>query len=417
MMSVTLGENLIVNGGAEAVSPPVSPALGAPPPSSLVPGWDVDEAFEAVRYGAPGMPSATSPGPATRGEWLFGGGKSQTQPRTADTSVATQDIDISSIAADVDAGRIVFNLSAFLGGYGPEKDNMKVTLGFINPKVPPVPGSSLEGPTPSERGNVTGMVQKFLGGDVPIGTRKIRVQLVATKAYGKYIDGFADNLDLRLSSQMPVTQGVLTGRVLVDGNGNGRVDKGEPGGGGVTVFADLDRDGKLDAGEPAGDTPLDGQWMLSGLPTGPVVIRCLPREGLRATGPMARTVSVRGGLTTHVPTFLVSATGVITGHVFVDWNGNGKREARDGDGPRDGVSVFLDLDNDGKLDANEPRTRTDAKGNFRFVAQPGRYTIRQRESANFYKQSLPAKRKGINISLAPGGTSIGNLFGLEPIPQ
>jgi hypothetical protein len=418
MMSVTLGTNLVVNGDAETMPPlptPV-PAAAPAPPARGVTGWQTLGEFEAARYGDPGMPTPLSPGPAARGAMLFGGGLSETGTRVADVTSASQIIDISSIAADVDAGRIRFNFSAYLGGYGMERDGIKAVLLFRSASANPPPDATLEGPTPSQRKGLTGLAYRATSGDVPPGTRQILVGLEARKVYGKYIDGFADNVELKLSSSMSMGQGVVTGRVMNDANVNGKLERGEGPVGGALVFSDRNQNGRWDEGEPRANTDLNGAYELTTAP-GLNHIRTVLPPGSRGTGAQVRKVTVNGGLTTIGHSFLATANGVITGQVFVDWNGNGKLERSDQDEPRQGVTVFLDTNNNGKLDKGEPRTQTDEKGNFRLVARAGTHTIRQRESATFYKQSLPAKRKGIVIKLAAGAVVRGNVFGVQPIPQ
>jgi hypothetical protein len=154
---------------------------------------------------------------------------------------------------------------------------------------------------------------------------------------------------------------------------------------------------------------------MSNVPAGANVIRSLPPNGFRTTGALVRKVNVPGGLTTAGHSFLATRNGVVTGQVFFDWNGNGKREADD-EG-EDIITVFLDANKNGKLDKNEPRTTTDAQGNFRLIAPAGSYTLRQRSSAALYKQTLPAKRQGITVQLAAGEASKNHLFGVQMIPQ
>ena len=422
MMSVTLGSNLVVNGDAETGPPPPAPVpappLAPPPPGTRgVMGWQTIGEFEAVRYGDPGMPMPQSPGPAARGSMLLGGGMSETGTRVADESRAGQIIDISSIASDVDAGRIKFDFSVYLGGYGLERDGIKAMLIFDNGNVDPEPNATLEGPTPSQRKGVTGLAYRAISGNVTPGTRRILVQLVATKVYGKYIDGFADNVELKLSSALPLTQGIVTGRVINDANVNGKLDRGETGVDRALVFADRNDNGRHDPGEPSSLTEGNGSYVMFNVPAGANVIRSLPPKGFRTTGALVRKVNVPGGLTTSGHSFLATQNGVITGNVFVDWNGNGRFDKADDDEPRESAGVFLDANNNGKLDKGEARTTTDAKGNFRFVVPAGTYTIRQRGIPTAFKQSLPVKGKGIVVSLAAGAVSKGNLFGLYPILQ
>jgi hypothetical protein len=420
MMSVTLGTNLVVNGDAESLPPPPVEVPGGPPvvplPGPRIKGWFSTDGFDIARYGEQGKPRSNSPGPAARGVALFGGGLSETAANAADSASAVQDIDLSSIATDVNAGRIRFDFSAYLGGFGFERDNMKATLIFNTGMVTPQPGPSIQGLSPALRKGVTGLTLRSISGDVPAGTRAIRIQLTATKAFGKYIDGYADNVELKLSSSRPMNQGYVTGRVMNDANVNGKLDRGETGLAGAIVYSDRNQNGKFDADEPDTLTNANGAYELLTAP-GLNHIRTVPPPGYRGVGAQVRKVTVNGGLTTSGHSFLATRNGVVTGQVFFDWNGNGRRDAADDDEGQELVTVFLDANNNGKLDAGESRAQTDAQGNFRIVAPAGRYTLRQRSSATFFKQSLPAKRKGIVVDLAPGATVKDRVFGLEPIPQ
>ncbi len=78
--------------------------------------------------------------------------------------------------------------------------------------------------------------------------------------------------------------------------------------------------------------------------------------------------------TTADASVFLSIQGSIRGRVFEDVNQTGMDSATD-PGLK-GWTVFLDLQNDGKLDAGDPSTTTDASGNFVFSGlEPGTYTV------------------------------------------
>src|ERR1700682_418168 len=112
--AVNYGENLIKNGGAEAI-----------PGFSPVPGWNITGAFTVVAYGASGgfpgpSPSPGTPGPPDQGtpsnKNFFAGGN-------ASISTATQEIDLTANAADINAGNVSYDLSGWLGGFSTDGDN------------------------------------------------------------------------------------------------------------------------------------------------------------------------------------------------------------------------------------------------------------------------------------------------------
>ncbi len=96
--AVTYGTNLLVNGDAEA-----GPASTTGAPVAVVLRWTVSSAFTVVPYGpADGFPTSLQ-GPPAGGKKLFAGGN-------ALTSTASQDIDVSANATDIDGGEVVLRL-------------------------------------------------------------------------------------------------------------------------------------------------------------------------------------------------------------------------------------------------------------------------------------------------------------------
>jgi CubicO group peptidase (beta-lactamase class C family)/subtilisin-like proprotein convertase family protein len=65
----------------------------------------------------------------------------------------------------------------------------------------------------------------------------------------------------------------------------------------------------------------------------------------------------------------------IKGQVFTDANGSGVLDS--GEAGQAGQIVYLDLNNDGKLDPGDPFTKTNANGNYSISRAPGIYTVRE----------------------------------------
>jgi alpha-L-arabinofuranosidase len=185
--AVPYSTNILVNGNAEAG--PNSPT-GAP---VSVPGWTPSSAFTVVPYGAMGgFPQPGDPGPPNRGIQFFAGGN-------AASSTATQDIDLSANAADINAGIVRYNLSGWLGGYLTDGDNAQVTITFFD-NANNVLGTAAIGPiTPANRNNATGLFYTQSKGPMPVNTSRIHVVLTMTRTNGTFDDGYADNLSLILS--------------------------------------------------------------------------------------------------------------------------------------------------------------------------------------------------------------------------
>jgi GH25 family lysozyme M1 (1,4-beta-N-acetylmuramidase) len=98
--------------------------------------------------------------------------------------------------------------------------------------------------------------------------------------------------------------------------------------------------------------------------------------------------------------------GSIGGTVFNDANGNSSRDA--GEAGLSGWTVFIDLDNDGRLDKNERRVSSDTQGNWSFTnLTAGSYTVRI-VSKKFYAATTPMS---YTFTINPGTNVTGTLFG------
>jgi hypothetical protein len=174
------GTNVILNGDAEAqtASSPTTPLDWTTDPNT-------NSGMIALSYSyGGGYPLATDPGPANRGNNFFAGGSSSA------SSTMTQTLDVSNAAAAI----VSFNLSAYLGGYYTQDDNSVFSVLFLNSGDSQI-GSAVIGPvTESDRGGVTALLLRDTAGIVPVGTRELEFELVATRYQGANNDGYADNL-------------------------------------------------------------------------------------------------------------------------------------------------------------------------------------------------------------------------------
>ena len=87
-------------------------------------------------------------------------------------------------------------------------------------------------------------------------------------------------------------QGIISGEVFADTNGNGQLDAGESGLTGWIVYQDANGNGKFDGGEPYSITDANGGYSFSGLGVGTYVISVVPHAGYQPTGPAGGTYSV-----------------------------------------------------------------------------------------------------------------------------
>ena len=199
--------NLLANPGAEA-GPGATGFETVPPP-----GWTTTATFTAVAYGVPDFPTLADSAALGGGANLFAGGSTNT------VATASQTVDVSAAAPEIDGTGALLTVGAQLGGFSSQGDNTTITAVYRD-GTGRVLGSTGAGPvTPAERNNVTELQQRTTAGTVPPGTRSIVVTLTATWVEGSYNDGFADNASLTLTPPPQigetVTAGVASGLIYV----------------------------------------------------------------------------------------------------------------------------------------------------------------------------------------------------------
>ena len=180
------GHNLILNPGAEA-------GRGADSDSIVkVPDWKQTGGFTAAQYAwGGGDVSATSPGPKNRGKNYFYGGPD------AARSTGTQMIAIKP--AGVSSGKVLYAVSAWLGGYDSQGDDAALYVTFENSSGAALGSVSLGPVTEAQRDSNSEMLYRHKTGGVPAATTEVKVELVIVRYSGSDNDGLADNLSLSFS--------------------------------------------------------------------------------------------------------------------------------------------------------------------------------------------------------------------------
>jgi hypothetical protein len=319
-----------------------------------------------VKYGAPDFPTVNSPGPGARGANFFAGGPDHA------TGDMEQTMDVSSLATDIDEGRIQFTLSGFFGGFADNEDSAKVAISFRNAGGNYFTNEKIGDVNASDRSNVTGLLFRTITGTVPADTRSLGIFLTFTRSTGAYNDGYVDNLTLKLRSTLGA-KGRIAGVVRNDRNGDGKRQSGEGSLSGVTVFLDGNSNGKRNSGEKATVTDSFGAYQFTDLAPGAYSVVTLPLDPYRVSSTNPKKVSVAAGLTSVNDTFL-SQTVVITGTVFNDVNRNGTKGSSEfGVGM---VTVYLDFNQNGEPDDYELTDSTASSGSYKFVVPFGHYVIR-----------------------------------------
>ncbi len=173
--------------------------------------------------------------------------------------------------------------------------------------------------------------------------------------------------------------GSIQGNVLNDANGDRVRGASELGLVDWTVFLDLNSDGIQDPSEPATLTSATGDYSFSRVPVGTYrVVEVLPSGWIVAEGStsFASANVVIGG--TAVANFfnLVPTTGSVTGTVWNDADSNNVQGLTEVG--LEGWQVYVDINTNGVLDADEPVATTDATGVYSITNVPyGTSTIRE----------------------------------------
>jgi hypothetical protein len=183
--------NLIKDPGAE----------GAKPDSGggkvKVPRWTPAKGsqFTAVAYGASGgFPLSSSPGPKHRGKNFFAGGPS------GNTSGASQTDSLKAYARLIGKGKAKFTLSGWLGGFSSQTDRATLTVTWTTAKGKALGHTTIGPVTATQRHDVTGLLRRAKSGTVPKGAAEAVLRLHMVRDDGEYVDGYADNLSLTITS-------------------------------------------------------------------------------------------------------------------------------------------------------------------------------------------------------------------------
>ncbi len=187
--------NLIVDGGAESVAQCSTKGLDG----MTLPGWTITSGEpNAVCYSAGGgFPGPTTPGSPIRGNAFFTGGGTG-------NSGLSQTVDVSAAATAIDAGNTPFTLSGWLGGYSTQNDRVGVTATFLNGSGGTIGTAAQIGPvTNTDRKNTTEFLQRQATGNLPSGTRSVRIDVAFTWTSGSGNDGYADDLSFTIGANLP----------------------------------------------------------------------------------------------------------------------------------------------------------------------------------------------------------------------
>ena len=190
-----------------------------------------------------------------------------------------------------------------------------------------------------------------------------------------------------------------------DLNANGRYEptQGEAPLSNVSVFLDTNNNGAADAGEAQLQTNAQGRGAFTNLAPGNYAVREVVPAGFSPS--TSAVVPLTLNNQDANVTFANTPNSNITGCKFEDFNLNGYR---DGNEPAiSGVTVYLDTNNNGALDAGEASTTSNQFGTFAFNnLTPGTYNLREVVPPGYFQTTQP-----LNIVLGPNQTFTCALIG------
>jgi hypothetical protein len=203
---------------------------------------------------------------------------------------------------------------------------------------------------------------------------------------------------------VPVLGGSITGTVYNDANGNGARDRGERGLTGRPVFLDADNNGRWDPGEVITFTAAGGSYAFTGLWAGVTYhVRDLLYAGWGPTTPIEINVRPGAGMRVARQDFGEAPLPLISGRVLYHSDDSDVSQL-----PLKGWVVYLDANNNGKLDRGEVRTVTAADGRYAFTGLTPGVTYHVRVVAPRGWVALTPTL--INVTADPGLSAEGNDF-------
>jgi hypothetical protein len=210
--------------------------------------------------------------------------------------------------------------------------------------------------------------------------------------------------------------GTITGTVFNDLDRDGIIDSGESGVPNTVVYLDTDNDGQLDPGERTTLSNSNGVYTFNNLAPSTYRVRQVLNTSYIQTTPAnnaAHVVAissgqVRGGLNFGIFRQTTN-TASIRGTVWRDNDRDGTFDS--GESGVSGRVVYIDSNNNGSLDTNEPQTLTDGSGVYQLPGlAAGTYKVRQILQSGWV-QTFPANNYGNNVTLSTGQSATNVNFG------
>lgn len=236
----------------------------------------------------------------------------------------------------------------------------------------------------------------------------------------------AQNVNFLLDPGAPaLNQVVFSGVVFADTAGDGAFNAKDVQLPNVKVFADVNRNNQFDSGEPVATTDGTGAYNLV-VPTSFTTIMnvgVIPPHDWTVSNPIGGLDSFfvsPGDALANVDFAVVptassgngaSTGGIILGNVFDDDNGDRTQQANELG--VSGLTVYIDNNFSGDLDAGDTTTVSNEFGAYAFTGlAPGSYNVAIDIESPFV-QTMPAFGAPFSVVLAGGGTAYPVNFGVQ----
>ncbi len=199
----------------------------------------------------------------------------------------------------------------------------------------------------------------------------------------------------------------ISGTIMQDFDGDG---VGNASVAGMVVWIDSNNDRLISSSEPQAQSIVDGSYTFGGLPAGTYTLRQVLIANWRQNVPAGSggiTVTVTASQVATGVNFLQTTANIsgqsITGDVNFDDNRNGTKDTFDGS--LNLQNLYLDLNNNSSLDANEPVRISFSTGRFAFEGlAAGTYTVRPMQVGEFVTTGTQSSTVTITASAGSNTT-------------
>ncbi len=222
----------------------------------------------------------------------------------------------------------------------------------------------------------------------------------------------------------------FSGSIFADLNGDGLFNGDDVAVPGVGVFGDVNRNGALDAGEILVESNAAGEYALTILDVTTTTVMNVgvrPPASWTASNPSAgfEAFFVQPGDTFTGVDFHIqppsgatagdgsALSGIILGTIFNDSNGNMLREAGEVGVPN--ITVYVDMNNSGAIDAGDVVTTTNSNGAYAFADLPdgGHFLRMELDPLSGITQTFPDFDLPQFATIVSGGTVTDIKFGVS----